>query len=155
MNNSLFRRFFALFCIIMSLALLFCACERKEGDTEKSTLKESATQTEAKTEAKTEPETETKLETVTETEAGPKIVTYTVKVVDANGAPVAGATIQLCQGDLCLPPMPTNENGIAVFEAYEAEYTAKVFATGYTSDSDGYTFSAGSYELTVTVNAAE
>ena len=138
----------------MSLALLLCACERtkgKESDTEKATVKETVAQTEPQTES----ETETKLETVTETEAGPKIVTYTVKVVDANGAPVAGATIQLCQGDLCLPPMPTNENGIAVFEAYEAEYTAKVFATGYTSDSDGYTFSAGSYELTVTVNAAE
>lgn len=148
MNISLFRRILALITVIMSLALLFCACdgaEGKESDTEKTTVTEAPTQT----------ETETKPETVTETEAGPKMVTYTIKVVDESGAPVAGATVQLCQGDLCLPPMPSDANGVAVFEAFEAEYTAKVFATGYTSDEDGYGFADGSYELTVEVSATE
>ncbi|MBP3376472.1 MAG: carboxypeptidase regulatory-like domain-containing protein [Clostridia bacterium] len=146
MNISLFRKILALIAVIMSLALLFCACdgaEGKESDTEKTTVTEAPTQTETET------------ETQTETEAGPKMVTYTIKVVDESGAPVAGATVQLCQGDLCLPPMPSDANGVAVFEAFEAEYTAKVFATGYTSDEDGYSFEDGSYELTVEVSKTE
>lgn len=84
-------------------------------------------------------------------------VTYTIKVVDEGGNPVAGAMVQLCS-DLCLPKI-TDANGLAVYENQEEldNYKASVtsYPTGYEQlgeETDFY-FGEGVYEVTITVKA--
>ena len=40
---------------------------------------------------------------------------FTVTVVDQNGDPVADALVKICQAETCLMPMPTDENGVVMF----------------------------------------
>ncbi len=64
--------------------------------------------------------------------------TYTVTVVDQNGAPIKDAKIQLCKADVCDARMyTTNEQGIATFQKPEnSEYKARVLsAPGLEIDS--------------------
>ena len=75
-------------------------------------------------------------------------VTYTVTVVDENNAPLAGATVQLCVGDICRLPVPTNAQGVATVTADKGDYTVKVTLAGYTGEPS-YSFAADSTELTV------
>ena len=60
--------------------------------------------------------------------------TYTVTVVDQNGAPVSGVTVAFNTGAVEVP-FPTDAMGIASFE-YDGTITAKVIALpqGYTCD---------------------
>lgn len=76
--------------------------------------------------------------------------TYTVTVVDENGAPLANATVQFCVGDLCRLPVFTDANGVATLEVPSDNYTVKVSLSGYTGESS-YSFAEGSVELTVTL----
>ena len=92
-----------------------------------------------------------------ETEAQATGVTYTIKVVDEGGNPVAGAMVQLCS-DLCLPAL-TNAEGVAVFENKEEldNYKASVttYPAGYEQlgeETDFY-FGTGNYEVTIVVKA--
>ena len=48
-------------------------------------------------------------------------VTYTVKVVDEAGNPIAGGMLQICTEGTCLIPCRTNEDGIATWNAKEAD----------------------------------
>ena len=75
-------------------------------------------------------------------------ITYTVTVVDENNAPLAGATVQMCVGDLCRLPALTGENGVASFFFDPDDYTVKVTLKDYTGEAS-YKFAAGSTELTV------
>ena len=75
-------------------------------------------------------------------------ITYTVTVVDENNAPLSGATVQMCVGDLCRLPALTGENGVASFFFDPDDYTVKVTLKGYTGEAS-YTFAADSTELTV------
>lgn len=63
---------------------------------------------------------------------------YEVRVVDQNGNPVAGVTVQIC-ATVCKPPQVTDENGKAYF-AYDAtaEYHAQL-TNGLEALPDGYT----------------
>lgn len=84
-------------------------------------------------------------------------VTYTIRVVDEGGNPVAGAMVQLCS-DLCLPKL-TDADGFAVYENQEEKdnYKASVtsFPTGYEQlgEETEFYFGEGSYEVTITVKA--
>ncbi len=53
---------------------------------------------------------------------------YTVKVVDEAGNPVAGVKVQICDAsNSCRAPKTTNEQGIAVYENQtEGEYKAQL-----------------------------
>ena len=75
-------------------------------------------------------------------------VTYKVTVVDENGAPLSGATVQLCVGDICRLPSVTNADGVATFNFDKADYTVKVTLAGYTGEAE-YRFDANSTELKV------
>ena len=85
------------------------------------------------------------------TEATEKIVTYTVKVVDQNGTPVEGITVQLCL-DSCFLGQ-TDANGVATYEAAEGDYKVNfmVIPMGYAPDSTEYHFEPGKYDLTLTL----
>lgn len=86
-------------------------------------------------------------------------VTYTVKVVDQNGDPVADISIQLCPGGVCLANnFVTDENGEITAEITPAEYVSVQL-----QEHDGYVLPAtvdGSYhgvigsgetEITITI----
>ena len=75
-------------------------------------------------------------------------VTYTVTVVDQDGAPVVGAAVQLCVGNICRLPSPTDANGVAVFDFEPADYSVKVTVSGYTCE-DYYYFDTNSTELNI------
>ncbi|MBQ8371693.1 MAG: carboxypeptidase regulatory-like domain-containing protein [Clostridia bacterium] len=81
-----------------------------------------------------------------------KLKAYTVRVLDASGAPVAGATVQLCYGENCLAETTTDENG---------EYTAYLNFDGTPKaivkaiSSEYIYFEEGETVLEVTIPAAE
>ena len=87
----------------------------------------------------------------------PQGVTYTVKVVDEGGNPVAGAMVQLCS-DLCLPKL-TDANGVAVYENQEEKDNYKASVTTYPAgyeqlgEETEFYFAEGVYEVTITVKA--
>lgn len=83
-------------------------------------------------------------------------VTYTVKVVDENGNPVAGAYVQLCEATeegRCFMPIATDANGVATMELEEGPYKTMVnMADGYTF-SEEYTPFGNEKTVTLTVKA--
>ena len=140
--------------VLLALASILCAlclvaCDN--GTTEEQT---TAAVTEAPTAAQTEaPTTEQTTEEVT-TEDGK--VTYTVTVVDANGAPVAGVAIQFCDDNGCRMPVATNAEGVVTLTDLESNFHVTVASVpaGFAADATEYYFD-GAVELTITLNAAE
>lgn len=50
----------------------------------------------------------------------PEGVSYGIKVVNEDGAPIVGALVSICQdmdGGICYMPVKTDENGMAYFNA--------------------------------------
>lgn len=92
-----------------------------------------------------------------ETEAQATGITYTIKVVDESGNPVAGAMVQLCS-DLCLPKI-TDAQGVAVFENQEEKDNYKASVTSYPAgyeqlgEETEFYYGTGIYEVTITVKA--
>ena len=123
---------FAILALVLCVALSLCACGTAE----------DAPETTAATAAATE-------ETTEATEDGK--VTYTVKVLDESGNPVAGAGVQLCK-ETCLPGL-TNADGVAQFNVVEDEYKVSfmVMPEGYQADAEEFYFDNGSFELTITL----
>ena len=121
--------------LLLSLALTVCACDANTAEPE--------TSADATTEAPTEAPTEEPTEAPTE-DAG--LTAYKIKVVDAAGNPVANVPVQLCQGELCRLPVPTNADGITIIEVATDNYTAKALWNG--SETDSYEFD-DSNELTI------
>ena len=78
-------------------------------------------------------------------------VTYTVTVIDQDGAPVANTPVQLCVGDLCLTPRVTDANGVVVFDIEPADYSVKIPLPEYIGQV--YYFNGSSTELTITITA--
>ena len=130
---------FAILALVLCLALSLCACGNAAGNTE----------TTAETTADTTAATQEATETVDDGK-----VTYTVKVVDEGGNPVAGAMVQLCK-ETCLPGL-TNAEGVAQFDVVEDEYKVSfmVMPEGYQADAEAFYFDDGSYEMTITLKAA-
>ena len=96
---------------------------------------------------------ETAEDTAAETTPSGKI-TYTVTVVDQNGAPVAGVSIQMCTTDSCLMPAPTAEDGTVRFTLAPAAYhaTVAICPEGYTAEAAAeYHFEGDATALTITV----
>lgn len=90
-------------------------------------------------------------------ETQPQGETYTVKVIDEGGNPVAGVMVQLCS-ELCVPKI-TDANGMAVYENMEerSDYKASVtsFPQGYEQlgEQTDFYFENGAKEVTITVKA--
>ena len=130
-----------IFVLVLALAMVFvlCACgtETAEGDqTPTTTAPTVADPTEG-----TDPTDDGK-------------VTYTVKVVDEAGNPIAGAMVQLCL-EACVPTS-TGADGVATWRLVEANYKASfvVMPSGYTADATEFYFESGSRDMTITLKAA-
>ena len=124
------------------LTLTLCACGGETtGPSEEPAVSTTTTTTTAAT---------------TTTTAAPSIPTpgegqvlYSVKVVDAAGAPVVGTYVQLCLEQCVFAG--TDAEGVAYFCLAEEDY--KVTIIGDPSATE-YHFEAGSHELTLTYDAA-
>ena len=154
MKKSVLLKIIVVLCIAISVLLIATACDNTSGNTNDNTTT-GADATTAETTADANSQTtvsEEKTTEETETTAANTTVAYTVTVVDADGAPLAGATVQLCVGDLCRLPVATDANGVATIEAEAGEYAVKVTLAGYIGEAQ-YSFPEGSAELTVTLTA--
>lgn len=135
-----------LFALILATCMVLClgACG---GDSSTETTEATKTTTE------TPETTETTEETTAPVDDGK--VLYTVTVVDENGAPIAGAVVQMCM-DTCIPGV-TNESGVAEFSVEEADYKVSFLTlpAGYTysGDAQEFHFEDGSTEITLTLKA--
>ena len=83
---------------------------------------------------------------------------YKVTVVDESGNPVKGVMVQICK-DSCIPAR-TGENGVAEFTVAEDEgykVSFSVIPEGYESASEEteFYFEDGSFEMTLTLKAAQ
>jgi len=106
----------------------------------------------------TQPPAQTTEPTQQTTEPTVSGVVYTVKVVDEGGNPIAGAFIQMCQGENCTP-MQTDASGVATYNmSEEAEYEVKFITmpAGYqlTTQESVFHFADGSRDMTITLKAA-
>ena len=105
MSRSVFRKLLAVLCLVLCVVLLACACTGETPD----------------------PEPETP-----ESPADENTVTYTVTVTDENGAPVAGATVDIYAAVAKKGTATTNQNGVATLTVDKGVYTSvKVSKIGY------------------------
>ena len=137
---------FLVLALIVCMLGVLCACggEQAASPSETTTVAPSAEQTTPATAEQTAPAA---------TEDGK--VTYTVKVVDGNGAPMVGVAVQICK-DSCMPGV-TNAEGVATFRVVEAEGYKVSFLTvpeGYTAQAEEFYFEAGAMEMVLTLTAA-
>ena len=79
-------------------------------------------------------------------------VEFKITVVDANGAPVAGKQVQVCDAENCSIPAVTDANGVAIIRfAQSDECKAKIVVPYGQEDVYEYVyFEAGSTEITLT-----
>ena len=155
MKNSVLIKLFAILCILCT-SLAICAC----GGGNQPETPETPTHTHSYVNGKCEcGEFDPDFDPFAPDEndkpgnSDKNTVTYTVTVVDQNGAPVVGVPVQICDGDLCQMPIPTNENGIVTCDLEVKDYSVKLLGlSGYTYEAE-YHFAAGSTELTITVTA--
>lgn len=137
----------ALASVLCLCVLSLVACDNGSGD-EQTT----AAATDAPEESTQAPAQSSEADTEAATEDGK--VTYTVKVVDANGAPVEGAAVQFCDDNGCRMPVPTNAEGIVALTEAESNFhvTLASVPAGFAADTTEYYFD-GALELTITLQA--
>ena len=144
------KRIFALLAAVLALCALmsFVACDGTENGTDGETTTQAATQAPTQNETTKEPADEQT------TQADDGKVTYTVKVVDANGAPVKDVAVQFCDDNGCRMPVATNAEGIVTLtdNASNFHITIASVPAGYAADSNEYYFDDETM-LTVTLTA--
>ena len=79
---------------------------------------------------------------------------YRIFVVDQNAKPVVKAYVQLCTADTC-NLLPTDENGMAVFEEPEGVYEVHILKVpkGYQKNQDLYTTPDTNSDMVIVVEA--
>ena len=153
----MFRKVIAM-CLILFVLMAVCACNNDKTDpADTSASIEDITPPPSEPSDTTPPDADTSVTTPgnsgNETPT-PTKVTYTVTVVDQANAPLAGATVQLCVGEICKLPVATDANGVATLELDEADYTVKVTLEGYTGEAS-YSFAEGATTITVQLTKVE
>ena len=147
-----FKRIFmiVLACVLCACVLSCVACDNGQGEEQSTETSTDAPlqSTEASTEA---PSAE---QTTDEATTDDGKVTYTVKVVDASGAPVKDVAVQFCDDNGCRMPVPTNAEGIVTLTEAESNFhvTLASVPAGYAADTNEYYFD-GAVELTITLQA--
>lgn len=142
--------------MMLALASVLCLCVLctvacDNGTTEESTT-DAATNAPETTDVVTDAATTEQVTEEVTTDDGK--VTYTVKVVDANGAPVAGVAVQFCDDNGCRMPVATNAEGIVTLTEAESNFhvTLASVPEGFVADTTEYYFD-GAFELTITLQA--
>lgn len=155
MNKKTLTGLLSVLCVLLCALVLLCACGGDNNPTDTGstevTTEASAPVTDPSTNEETNPETDP--ETVVDGK-----VTYTIIVVDADGNPVEGVDVQMCDVDgVCLLPVKTDANGVATFEKDEATYYVTIAACpeGFVADSETkHSFAEGTTEMTITLEKA-
>lgn len=133
--------------LALTMAFSFCGCT---SDADSGSDTETTT---AATEVTTEAQTE---ETTQETVDDGKL-TYKVIVVDEEGAPIAGAMVQICEGTACNPGV-TNADGVAEIRAAEGNYEAKMLSMpagyAYATEEEVFPYANGELEVTIVLKPA-
>ena len=142
------KRLMAL-ALALVLALCLCACGGKTDEPAQQPSQDPKPTAPAATEPAEDP---------SEDAPANENPVYTVRIVDEGGNGIAGAMVQMCQGETCMPGPLSDENGVVTFQIPEAEYKVS-FLGGvpagydYTTEQTEFTFEAGSYELTIVLKA--
>ncbi len=135
-------KYLLLVMLVASMCLGLCACGNSEEDKKPAGQEQTGDVVDNNKQEETE-------------NVDDGTVTYSVKVVDESGAPIAGAIVQLCK-DACVPG-PTNAEGVAEFKLAEDEYKVSFLTlpAGYTysGTEDTFYFEDGSKEMTITLKA--
>ncbi len=136
--------FIVLLCAVLILTTAFCACENKNDSDEDNGNETTASATAESTTEATEESTEA------------AINGYKVTVVNQDNAPIADVYVQMCVGETCMLPMPTDANGVIIFEYDENSYTVKAtdYSGTYVTEQAEYTFADGSKELVIKMKPA-
>lgn len=114
--------------LVLTMALTLVACTQPEQPAGSTPNKQPSTPSGSSSSSQTQPSSTQK------EEPG-----YVVTVVDQDGNPVAGATVLLCDDNMCYAPVTTNENGVAEFSQKNiAGAKSKIAAApaGYTVDAN-------------------
>ena len=137
-----FKRICSVLMIAVMMAALLCGCPAN--DAGNTTPEEPSGTTAPVIPTTTAP-------TVEDTK-----VTYTVYVVDQDGNPVSGVTVQLCDDANCKLPIHTDENGTASasYDASNYHVTLTQLPEGYSCDETEFHFDGDAIELTIVVTAA-
>ena len=128
---------------MLCLAFSLVACGGNAGtDTEKNNTETQQDDAQANNDSETESEEEN---------VDDGKVEFKITVVDANGAPVSGKQVQVCDAENCSIPAVTDENGVAVIRFEQSdECKAKIVVPYGQEDVYEYVyFEAGSTEITL------
>ena len=150
---SIIKRIFLVALVVFTVIGL-CACGGEEADnsTADSTVN-SSTPAEESEKSEVESVVSKEESALASSEASveekPALVDYTVKVVDADGNPVADTSVQLCSESACFLPAKTDAEGVVVFQKEEGTYKACIAGT------EDYTYFEDATEITIVYTSAE
>ena len=133
------------FALLLMMTFMCCLCACKDNGTTDTPGNSSETETESQSTSEKD----------TTVEDGK--ITYTVKLVDESGNPIANTYVQLCDDNSCYIPVSTNAEGIAEFRMNEGSYKAavSVMPEGYQDVTGQYfEFDGDATEVTITLKAA-
>lgn len=126
--------------LLLAVCMIFalCACDSAEDIPEAPEAAPEAQQP--------QPEPETTEAPEQTTEAAPAEPTYTVKLTDEEGNPMAGVMVQICL-ESCMPAL-TGEDGVAAFyvaaeDGYYATVTAMPEGYDYATEEQKFYFEDG------------
>lgn len=134
-----------IFVLLMIVSVLFCGC----GDAD------TGNRTDPTGESTTAPtESSIVIPTFTSKPADNGKITYTVTILDQNGNPVEGVTVQFCDAENCKLPVNTDANGVVTgtYAASEYHITLVELPDGYTTEETEFFF-GNETELTIMVTA--
>lgn len=136
-----FKRIIAIFAVAAMMLAVLCGCG--SGDQNNDTVNTSEP---------IETTTAPIVTTTAPTEDNSK-VDYTVTVVDEEGNPISGVTLQFCDAENCKMPVATDDNGMVTASYAPSEYHVTVtLPEGYTSEVTEFYFE-GETELTIVLTA--
>lgn len=93
---------------------------------------------------------------LTAAESTDNSVSYSVTVVDQNGAPVSDVLLQFCDEENCKLPVATDAEGTvtATYEAANYHITLTQLPEGYTSEETVFYFTDDATEMTIVITEA-
>lgn len=138
--------------LILAFTMLLCLAACSDSGDASSTDKSDNSQAEVSSEAVSDTSTESST-----AQSEPETAKFTVKVVDAEGNAIKGATIQICK-DTCVFA-ETDDNGVASFDAEITDgYKLSVLScpVGYVYEGEAEVYlESGITEYTVTLAVVE